>query len=150
MKKHLLFVAFFIYSLSFSQITLSNLMPLTTLNDSEISEYIKNVFGFKEIELPKDSMTKVLFVNEKRNGENIGILTFKPDVTNNRNNIVIFLGYNINIDKIKSDIISNNYEYKGLILEKYVYTNKDYSITIDQKPNSNNNYTMFIINLQKQ
>lgn len=133
-------IASIIILLSFSFISSQNLKletleQLTKISFVSIDEYMTNVKGFSKIKEERDG--KVKFYGKKENDDINNIIYIKviSNINSPLNALDITTGKNINITKLKNELIDNGYEYGGENYGMIIYKKNGNAFLIKEKFN---------------
>ncbi|WP_210151252.1 hypothetical protein [Chryseobacterium scophthalmum] len=147
-----LFLLFFLLPLFFSaQLRLSNIYELYNMKTENIDEYAINGLGFKKIG-ENDALYSVEkeFYNGKNSfKETIYIKLISPKIFD-KNIVTIRMGNEYSVQNLKSELITDGFEYMGdkeLYSGYFVhlYTKPNTIIMISKKPNANSLYEINIV-----
>ena len=141
MKTLKLFI-FFISGFFYSQISLNNLLELTVSSNDELTYTMNKIYGFEEIFIDDKEFMGRLFKNKKQDGDSIEIIFMR--LGDNKTDIILRWGENINLNNLKSDIVSANFNYLGIVNQRHLYSNNVFLIAINDKPDGTfNTITIF-------
>lgn len=121
----------------FSQnLKLDMLEQLTRISFASIDEYMNNAQGYYKIKEEDNGKVRIYGKQDGDNIDNTIFITVTTGFNRPLNALDITTGKNIDIQKLKNELLNSNYNYRGENFGMFIYEKNDTSFLIREKVNN--------------